>query len=94
MTQANQLIEAIKIYDSLPSHSNEKNAAKTLCFHLIANVFIEDDELTQQEIDAGSNESKIAAVRLYRERTQKTLKDAHDFVSQYFFQNNLKFKNK
>lgn len=51
-----------------------------------------EDSLTQEEINAGQNEGKLACVRLHRNRTGISLVYSKKCVEDFFQKNNLNFK--
>ena len=52
---------------------------------------VRDDRLTKDEVYAGVNVSKVAAVRAYKERTKQDLRSCMEMVNKYFNDNKLEF---
>lgn len=60
----------------------------SIALHLTAS---EVNELTDREIAEGVNKGKIAAVKMYRNRTKLTLKECKEKVEAKFSELNLEF---
>lgn len=50
-----------------------------------------DNTLTEEELRVGQNESKLTCVKLFKNRTGRTLMDAKKAVEEYFKENGYKF---